>query len=246
MVTVRKLLMVGLGLLLAGCASRFESVPMKDSEQIESATVGLIPVNFIDKPSVEIIGNPVRFVPRVGGLIVAKGRDTKRRKFHNALLEADYVYQERVKESLTAAFERHGVDAVWLDISRTPHRQAGRVLEGRFEKRYPQGIDEDVDILLDAYVDFVGYAAEGLGDPYKPTFILAVRLVDAASHDVLYQNRFLYNAAKDPESSAVTIPADEAYVYAGFDELMADIPTAKAGLDQAIVEVADRVATVMQ
>lgn len=233
-------------LLLAGCASKFESKTLAERYDVRSVSIGVMPINHLDKPSVEVISDPLKYIPRVGTLLVAKGNDTKRRKFDEALDALAYDYRTRFDQVFIEALTQSGLDARALNIPRKPHRQAGRVLERKFEKQYPRQLPEPVDLILDAYVDFVGYAADGLTADYRPTFFLAVRLVDARSHEVVYQSRALYNAPEDPEGGALTLVADVNYVFEDFNAIMADVPRARDGLDQAIVAVADHIAQALR
>ena len=63
--------------------------------------------------------------------------------------------------------------------------------------------------------------------------------VDAHSHATVYQSMIQYRPfnAKGEESA---IEASDEYAFKDFDELIAEVPKAKMGLEQAIEAVIDR------
>ena len=98
----------------------------------------------------------------------------------------------------------------------------------------------EYDLLLDIYIDYVGYSAAKLGADYLPTLHIGARLVDAESHQVVYNALIQYQSFDDAEEGVSAIDPDPAYAFAGFDELMAEPEKARDGLRLAISDVVSR------
>ena len=223
-------------LLLAGCGTKFQRDALGASEQAPDTRIGMLPINFLAKPSVDVHKNPVGLLGTAGKLTVTKGKDTKRRKFTSALDALKYSYQEQATESLSARFERNGLDVKLKDFSRSFDNIFEAVPPRRFEKRYPKD-DGSYDHLLDIYIEYVGYSAESLGADYLPTVHIGVRLVNAESHVVIYNALIQYHSFDDAEEGVTAIEADLDYAFDNFDALMADTEKAREGLKLAIREV---------
>ncbi len=229
-------LVFGFG-LLAGCGAPHVKDPLEAGEIASGATIGLLPINFLERPAADIKKNAVRFAGSIGQLAAAKGKDTKRRKFSEALLAQDYRYQQQVNESLARRLANAGLTATPLEFSRSIDNVLGEVPPRRFEKRYPDSPASD--LLLDIYVDFVGYSAEKLGEPYLPTFHIGARLVDTRSKTTVYESLIHYRSF-DVEGEQSTIEPDPQYTFEDFDALLAEPGKAKRGLELAIDAVIDR------
>jgi len=226
-------------LLVAGCGTKFQRDELDASEQAQDTRIGMLPINFLEKPSVDVHKNPVGLLGTAGKITVLKGKDTKRRKFTRALDALKYSYQQHTTEFMLARFEAVGLDVKMMDFNRSIDNILEAVPPRRFEKRYPKG-DGSFDQLLDVYVDYVGYSAESLGADYLPTIHIGVRLVDAESHAVIYNALIQYHAFDDAEEGVSAIEPDLDYAFEGFDELMADTEKAREGLKLAIREVVER------
>ena len=227
-----KWLVLGAVVVLAACSSgpreRKELSRGVDADD----RIGVLPINFQDKPEARVYSNPVKFAGTVGRIAVAKADDTTRRKFTAALDEARYSYQQDVSERLMERLQAAGFDAEYMDFKRSIDNVLGEVPPGQFERRYPK--DSGYDLLLDIYVEYFGYAAESIGADYLPTGHIAVRLVDAATLDTVYQSEIHYHPM-NPKAEVVRIPADTGYAFEEFEDIINDIPRAREGL-QAVTQ----------
>jgi hypothetical protein len=225
-------------LSLTGCGSKpFTQDALTASELPASARIGVLPVNYLAKPSVDVHDNPVGLAGTAGKLAVIKGRDTKRRKFTTALEDLRFSYQVETNAVLMDRLHEAGLDARFMEFQRSIDNILEAVPPRRFEKRYPK--DAPFDALLDIYVDYAGYAAPALGDSYMPTVHIAARMVDASSHNVLYESRIQYHPLEEITGESV-IDADASYAFENFDALLEDVPRARDGLQTAVDAVLDR------
>jgi len=226
-------------LLLTGCGAKFVRDEVDQTELTEASRIGMLPINYLEKPSVNVHDNPIGLLGTAGKVSIIKGQDTKRRKFSSALSELKYSYQDDVTAGMLARFEAAGLDVKLMDFSRSFDNVLGAVPPRHFEKRYPKN-DGSFDLLLDIYVDYTGYAAEKLGADYLPTVHIGARLVDAQTYGIVYDSRIQYHSFKDAEEGVSAIEADSNYAFEGFDELLADPEKAKEGLKLAIRAVVAR------
>jgi hypothetical protein len=104
-------------------------------------------------------------------------------------------------------------------------------------KRYSavQGADAQLDIG----VNYVGYAAAGSGksQPYRPTVLITVRLLDPSGKKVLFQDQILHHNVSDTKGAVVLEP-DPAYTYPGFKDLKTADSAAIKGLAEAVAKSA--------
>ena len=226
-------------LLCAGCAAKFQPDALDISELTQESRIGMLPINFLAKPSVNVHDNPVGLLGTAGKVTLIKGQDTKRRKFSSALDALKYSYQQQATEALLTRFTEAGVDVRLIKFNRSIDNTLGSVPPRRFEKRYPDG-DGSLDLLLDIYVDYAGYAAESLGADYLPTVHIGAQLVNAETHAIVYHSLIQYQSFSDAREGVSAIAANPAYAFRGFDELMAQPEKARDGLKLAISEVVGR------
>lgn len=96
-----------------------------------------------------------------------------------------------------------------------------------------------VDAQLDIGINFVGYAAagSGKGQPYRPTMLVSVRLLDASGKQVLYQDQILHHNVLN-NTTAVVIEPDTRYSYPNFKDMKRADAAAIEGLRDAVNKVA--------
>lgn len=216
--------------VMAACSTSRERIEL--SQELHAGDhIGVLPINFQEKPEARVYTNPVKLAGTVGRIAVAKAEDATRRKFTDALEEIDYSYQDNLTNRLIAALGEAGYEAEVMDFRRSINNVLEAVPPGQFEKRYPK--DTDYDYLLDIYVDYFGYAAPRLGDSYKPTAHIAVRLVDADTLATAYQSEIHYHPI-DPAPGVHAIAVGDAYEFAEFQDIIGDIDRARDGLQQAV------------
>ena len=217
-------------LLLGACSSKFQRIEPAPAIQ-PGQTMGVLPVNFLDQPAVQVISNPIKYASTVAAIAIAKGDDTKERQFSGAMEALGYDYREHVNRLLFSNLESAGFEAGAVDFRRSIDNILEDVPPGRFEKRYPR--DTEYDLLLDVYVDYVGYAAPTVTADYRPAFHIGARVVDAKSLKTLYQSRLMYHPF-EPDPEDVTIRPGEDHIFPGFDDLMAEPERARDGLEEAV------------
>lgn len=218
-------------LLLTACSSKFERVALPP-DGIEGGTLGVLPVNFIDKPSARVDKNLVKFAGTLGRAAVIKAEDAKRRKLTEGLAGIGYVYQEDFDSRLAEALTTTGFQAQPLEFSRTIDNILEDVPPGRFEKRYPQ--ETSTDFLLDIYIEDIGFVASGLTADYLPVCHLGVRVVNARSLETVYQTEVQYNPEPEPDAPVVAIAANKELGFKGIDALLDNPEQARVALSAAI------------
>ena len=218
-------------MVLAACSSKFERVALAPGG-IEGGTLGVLPVNFVDKPSARVDKNLVKFAGTLGRAAVVKAEDAKRRKLTEGLAGVGYVYQEDFDSRLTEALAAAGLRAQHIEFSRTIDNILEDVPPGRFEKRYPQSAP--TDFLLDIYIEDIGFVASGLTADYLPVCHLGVRVVNARSLETVYQTEVQYNPEPEPDAPVVAIAADPELGFKGIDALLDNPEQARVALSAAI------------
>ncbi|MEM9532384.1 MAG: hypothetical protein AAGA23_15820 [Pseudomonadota bacterium] len=228
--SLRISLLLGLAVLLAGCNSKIKRFDELTGVQ-PSQRVGVLPINFLPKVSAQVYNNALRFAGTAGRVAVAKADDSTRRKMTEGLEAAQYFYRQEINRELIARLNDDGIKAEFIEFRRSIDNVLGEVPPRRFEKRYPK--DAGYDYLLDIYVEYFGYAAGSVGADYLPTAHVAVRVVDGASLDPIYESLIQYNPVSDVEGS-VNLEANADFAYSNVGDLLDDVPRAKEGLKEAV------------
>ncbi len=226
--------MTGISLALAACGGKYVAVPI-DQELTEQTRIAVLPLNMPEKLSVDVQDNKLGLLGTVGKITVIKGKDTKRRKFTETVVEQGYRYQDNLSTAVTDQLNTSGLMAEFVDFRRTRDNILEAVPPGKFEKRYPDRF-ADYDFLLDIAVEYVGYAANGLSKPYYPTLHIRARLIDSSSLGTVYESRIQYHAY-DNKGEEKAIEADEVWVFKNFEQLIAQPDRAIDGLNAAIEQV---------
>src|SRR5205823_11578079 len=95
-----------------------------------------------------------------------------------------------------------------------------------------------------------GYVSAGIGSntPYRPQFLVQVRLVHSKNSSVLMQETILYNPvgpAGFNAKKAITIAPSAAYEFPDFDRLEANSQMAVQGLRDAAYQSADSLSNLL-
>jgi hypothetical protein len=172
----------------------------------------------------------------IGTLITEANRNGKENWLQAKVKEADFNQFELFKATLTDKMAALNYELTWPAQLTLPNKQAKRDKNGLLKK---YGSVSNADAQLDIGVNYVGYAAagSGKGQPYRPTVLVTVRLLDASGKKVLYQDQFLHHNVFDSKT-AVVIEPDRAYSYPTFDDLEKADMVAIDGLKGAVEKTA--------
>ncbi len=230
---ISKISVVALVVLLAACGGPYQADRLKPEELANVKKIVILPFNLQPKAEVDIDRTYIGWASSAAAFALAKGADTRKNKFTDALEAMDFDFNDYFVSELQSAVRRVGVPADMMDFRRTKDNILGAVPPGMFEKRYPK-VDDAA--ILDVYVNLIGYSATTLTSDYLPTLHVGARLIDGDTHEVLYENLIHYRDL-GMEGSHTVLAADQQYAFENFPALMEDVSTAKDGLQQAIDSV---------
>lgn len=223
-------------LMFGGCAAQAHR-PYNPVERHQIRSIGMLTPTVPDEVAVRMVIHPGQSLGLVGVLVAEGDMDGKTHAFTRLMRTRGFRSGAGFEQQLQA-----GLVAAGYRVRRIPAPRASA--EGGYRSQYPTA-DGSVDAYLDLYSDLIGYTAAGGGTPYRPTVYLNVRLVRAADHRVLYQDRIAYNAFGDGDG-AITIDPARGYEFAAFDSLMAQPDKAQEGLRLAMRAAGDEVARQLQ
>jgi hypothetical protein len=176
----------------------------------------------------------------IGMLITEANRDGKEDWLQAQVKSADFNQFSSLKNELDAAMTQRGYQLSWPEPLTRTNKQAPRDKLGLL-KRY--GAVQSADAQLDIGVNFVGYAAagSGKGQPYRPTVLITMRLLDASGKKVLYQDQFLHHNVFD-NKTAVVLEPNVSYSYPNFSDMKSADAVAVDGLKEAVERTAKAMA----
>src|SRR4051812_44318972 len=173
---LRSLLVV---VLLAGCASAPETVPLDASARASIRTIAIVQPPEPRTYSVVNMGNPALAFALVGGIFVAADQDQKQAKLYRAM-----------------QFEKFSVKTVLAGTLESRLRAAGyetKVVEGAWEEREGRRyLRSDLSSLgADAILVVVpltaGFVAAGPTSDYVPSLTVLARILTPDGHNELYR-----------------------------------------------------------
>ncbi|MGH8517424.1 MAG: hypothetical protein ACREUE_08180 [Panacagrimonas sp.] len=230
----RVIVLLGLGLLVAGCATPAHR-PYNSSQTIRR--IGLLTPAVSDEVAVRMEVHPGLSLGVVGVLVAASDMSGKSVRFKHAARKEGFDSSDTLLGQLDASLIEAGYEVHSTTVLRPRFQYA-------FLEQYPPA-DGTVDAYLDVYADLIGYTAAGGATPYRPTVHLNARLVRAVDHKVLYQDRIAYNAFGDGDG-AITLTPAAGYDFAGFEQLVADPVRAVEGLRLALHATGEALARQLQ
>lgn len=237
---------------LTGClammplpARLHDSVPMQPFNKAASSHVRRIGIVTANSPHLyrvdllsreNIFRHPNNGLPY--GALTTQTNDSPRSAEFTAL-QGEYPRQlgpaltQAISQALTAtgAFEVVQVPPYAPEQPRTA-----------FLKYYPGA---ECDAYLDVAIAYAGYAAADIANPFKPTFYVPVRLVDARTKEVLYSSAFFMSDGQVPDDMKF-VPPDKHYAFQNYDTLKSDAARAGEGLKKGVSTLASFIAKDLQ
>ncbi len=212
---------VVLCLLIAGCAS----VPNIEVDRNAANQIKSIAVLAIHQPhnvQVANIGGAAGAFGLVGGLIQGGTNADHSKQFVDVLNKQKTPLAETLLTALEQSVKEDGFD---VSVERV---QKVKVAADGKSDDYTD-IHVDADAILSVWFAAVGYISPPNSTHYVPWVAIKARLLDAKTKKDIYYKTFCVGYEMKIEH-AVMLPADHKYRYASFDELMAHINDAIAGL----------------
>lgn len=237
MITASRIAIIAIVLsVLSGCAT-FKTQAFNRSAHPDLKRVAVLPM---PQANVRLMvynatGNNFGLI---GALITEADRNSKENWLQEEVKKAGFNQFEIFQTAFSAAMTERGYQLTFPTPLTHPEKDVARDKYG-LRKRYAPAADAQLDIG----VEFVGYAAAGSGkdQPYRPTVLVSVRLLDASGKNVLYQDQFQYHNVRNVKTSVVIEP-NPAYRYPNFDDLKLAGATSITGLDEAVRKTADAIA----
>lgn len=176
----------------------------------------------------------------IGTLITEANRNEKENWLQAKVADAQFNQFETFKVQFDQAMAEQGYALQWPDPLTSTNKQHARDVQGLHKKYSPAPA---VDAQLDIGINFLGYAAagSGKGQPYRPTMLVSVRLLDASGKNVLYQDQILHHNVLN-NKTAVVIEPDTRYSYPNFKNMKQADGAAIDGLRDAVNKVATALA----
>ncbi len=227
-------ILAALLLVLSACAA--PEIPYDRSTAGEIKTIGVVTPRFPSGPAVVLASSVGQSFGLIGALVDAGLQARRESRFQELLVSQNYSVVDDFTATVVRRLREGGYNVTLLPATRDG---------ADFLKQYPAGSG------IDAYLDLVslgyGYIAAGIGSstPYRPALVVRARLVAAKDSSVLMQDLIVYNPI-NKVAKAVTIAPDPAYEFVDFDTLVGDPATATKGLQTAVDQSAQAIATLLK
>ena len=175
----------------------------------------------------------------IGALITEADRNSKETWLQEQAKAAQFNQFEVYKTMLDEAMSKRGYTLVWSD----PLTQLKGIKRDEFGLHKNYQPVAGVQAQLDVGVNFVGFAAAGSGksQPYRPTVLLAVRLMDASGKKVLFKEQFLHHNVMNNQT-AVVIEPNPKYSYPNFGSMKKNSEDVLPALKEAVEKAANALA----
>lgn len=230
------ILAIAVAIGVVGCAGTPTQAPYNRAAHPQIKTIGILTPAVPEDFQVRVVNPAEGNFPLLGDLVGAIVRDVKGDHFSEAVAKQGFVHSKEAAEALARGVHDAGYEVLGVRAK----REWGEFLD---KDKYPNV--SQVDALLDSYVTYAGYFAAGSTTPYRPTYFLGVRLVDARTKAILFADELIYNPIGDTKD-AVTIQADPVYQYDSYDTLMNHVPEAVEGLRAALRALGGQVGNELQ
>src|SRR5579871_1756877 len=183
-------------MVLVGCA--IPEVPYDRESAGKIHRVGIVTPGFPTGADVWLATSPGQSFGLIGALVDAGIRADQESRFDKLLHQQNLLPADFFEQSIAAGLQARGYDVATIRIKRD---------KAEFAAAYPTDMQPSVDAYLDLVVLHYGYAAAGVGGgtPWRPWFVLRVRLVRASDLALLMQDTVVYNPVVGSPDKTVTI-----------------------------------------
>lgn len=233
----RKILLAAAAALsLGACASPYVATPY-DRSTAAVETIALVDDSAPPEPIAYEVASAGQNFGLIGALVDAGIQASRQDAVNNALAGVGFDAEAILERRLESEIERYGYEVALLPGADRPERE--------FLESYPAapaGTDAYLDVAMVSY----GYLSAGAFQPFRPTAAARVRLVSAADPSVvLMENIIVYNTMY-PQEGVIVLTPNPAYAFANREEMLADPDRLAAGIEDALVQVADTAARLLQ
>lgn len=231
---IKKILGIAAILSLGACASPYVATPYdRTTHNVQSITMmdDALPEKAIAYEVASVGSN----FGLIGALVDAGIQASRQEAVNDALVSIDFNAEERLERRMASALSTHGYNVAPLSGTARAKRD---LLE-----TYPDA--SGVDAYLDVSVTHYGYLSSGAGQPFRPSVGAEVRLVKVSDRSTLMENIIVYNPLT-PAEGVVTLAPNPQYAFNNRAELLADPARLAAGIEDALNQVADTAARLLQ
>ncbi|HZZ19498.1 MAG TPA: hypothetical protein VFE25_09020 [Opitutaceae bacterium] len=206
---------------LCGCAS-VESVDASRDTVAKAKKVTLLALR--EPPVVHVVnfGGAASLFGAVGGLVQGLTNAEHSKTFVAKLVSMKVTLKGPLQDSIVSALQKDGYQ-VSVDTTQYPVKTA----DGKSDDF--SNVNVDSDAIMAVWITHEGYMSSATTTHYQPWVVIRVRLIDARTKKDLYFKTFMVGYEMHIDN-AVKIPADPKYRFSSFDDLMARMPEAVAGL----------------
>jgi hypothetical protein len=200
--------------------------------------VGIVTPRVPGGPMVNLATSPAQSFGLIGAIVHVSVQANRQGRFEDVLKAQNFLVEDALVNNVTGALQAHGYTAAVIPVKRD---------KSDFLATYPTDHGETVDAYLDLVMLNYGYLAAGVGSdsPWRPSYVIRVRLVRAQDQAVLMQDTLAYNPFQGPKE-VVTIAPDPAHQYPNFDTLEKDPDGAVKALRVALERGAATLGTMLR
>lgn len=232
---IKKILGIAAILSLGACASPYVATPYdRAGHNVQSITMmdDALPEKAIAYEVASVGSN----FGLIGALVDAGIQASRKDAVNDALVSVKFDAEDKLEDRLVAALAVHGYKVEPLTGQPRAKRDLLEV--------YPDAA-AGVDAYLDISVTHYGYLSSGAGQPFRPSVGAEVRLVKVSDRSTLMENIIVYNPLA-PIEGVVTLPPNPQYAFANRADLLENPDRLAAGIEDAINQVADTAARLLQ
>lgn len=215
-----------IGISLSGCASRYTATPYLAPAQPIQAVYLVQDIAPSEASAFEVASVGSNF-GLIGALIDAGVQDSRKDRVNEALSSVKFDAEMEMQSLLSEALQGKNIQVTMLSGEDRKKRE--------LLVKYPKS--ENGQATLDVVVLNYGYISAGSGQPWRPTVMADVQMIDAAGKQTLLKNRIAYNVV-NPQQGIITLYPDPQYIFSGREEMINNPEKLAEGLRVALKAVA--------
>lgn len=231
---IKKMLAAAAAMTVAACASPYVATPY-DRASAQVSSIAMVDDALPEKPIAYEVASMGSNFGLIGALVDAGIQAERQNAVHNALQTIDFDAESRMEARLAQELAIHG-----YTVSRTPDRTREK---REFLTVYPEagGASSYLDVVVSNY----GYVSSGFGQPFRPHVDAKVKLVRVSDGAKLMENIIVSNPVGQVQG-VVTLPPNPNYAFKNRSELLENPERLAAGIEDALNQVADTAARLLQ
>lgn len=212
---------------LSGCASRYAATPYLAPAQPVQVVALAQDIAPAEASAYEVASVGSNF-GLIGALIDAGVQGSRKDRVNEALTGVQFDAEKEIQTLLAEALQGKNIQVTMLDGEDRKKRE--------FLLKYPQE-NGNAQAILDVVLLNYGYVSAGSGQPWRPTVLADVQMVDASGKKTLLKNRIAYNGV-NPQQGIITLYPDPQYTFGGREEMITNPEKLAEGLRVALKAVA--------